>query len=86
MGELQVGTLCSFDVSHYKCASPHLYPCFAIKSCSAMEHENQPIPAALLSKEGPPKEFNTPNNHGEEVFTSYQQVLVVASSWSTTLQ
>ena len=50
-----------------------------------MEHDNQPIPTALLSKEGP-KEFNTTlNEHGEQVvFTSYQQVLAVAISWSTT--
>jgi hypothetical protein len=48
-----------------------------------MEHENQSIPDALLSKEGP-KDFNTPNKHGEQVFTSYQQMLAVAISWSTT--
>jgi hypothetical protein len=72
-------------LSTSKCASPHLYPRFAIQTYYAMEHDNQPIPTALLSKEGP-KEFNTPNEHGEQVFTSYQQVLAVAISWSTTMQ
>jgi hypothetical protein len=52
-----------------------------------MEHDNQPIPAALLSNEGP-KEFNALNEHGEQVFTSYyKQVLAVAiRSWSNTTQ
>ena len=50
------------------------------------KRENQPLPATLLSKEGPEELFNTPNKHGEQVFTWYQQVVVVAISWSTTMQ